>query len=448
MKIAIDSEIGPLRCVLVHRPGDEIVRMTQHDLDRMLFEDILAPDETTAEHDLMTEIMQEAGARVRPLFPLLHEALEAAAPDARRALVHRVCEQTGSPEVADRLMEWPADRLTAGLIVGVHWTELGTLPTTLARLRVGPQAGHRFAVPPIPNLMFMRDPCMAIYDRVVVGRMATGARAREPWLVAFALEHAPSAGVSLCFEADDAGRSPCYRSLEGGDVLVLCPQAVMIGCSIRTTPQTIERLAQEALFPRHPRLQRIYAVMMPEARSVMHLDTILTHIDRGLFLGHRPLLIGSDEQPGLPVAVLHRDRPPELMAGASVLDALKQELGAATRIIPCGGNDPLHQEREQWTDGANAVALSPGHIILYARNTHTIRTLRTHGFEEVRMSVVQPAAQRRELIEAGLRRPRTVFSFAGSELSRARGGGRCLTMPLEREAVGSEGSGRAGRSPP
>ncbi|MEM9458084.1 MAG: arginine deiminase family protein [Myxococcota bacterium] len=438
MQIAIDSEIGPLRHVLVHRPGDEIVRMTQHDLDRMLFDDILAPDETMAEHDLMTEIMQESGARVLPLFPLLHEALEAAPPPARRALIDRVCEQTGSFGVAPRLMDWPADRLTAGLVTGVLWKELGSGPTSLARLRMGTTAAHRFAIPPVPNLMFMRDPCMAIYDRVVMGRMATEARAREPWLVTFALEHAPSARVPLCFQADDSGRSTRYRSLEGGDVLVLCAQAVMIGCSIRTTPQTIQRLAEEALFALHPRLERIYAVMMPEARSVMHLDTILTHIDRGLFLGHRPLLAGQGEQPGLPVAVLQRGRPPEMMNGASVLDALKQELGAATRLIPCGGNDPLYQEREQWTDGANAVALRPGHIILYARNTHTIRTLRTHGFEEVRLSVVQAPAQRRELIATGLRRPRTVFSFAGSELSRARGGGRCLTMPLARDPVEPE----------
>ncbi|MCA9711940.1 MAG: hypothetical protein KDK70_39255, partial [Myxococcales bacterium] len=243
-----------------------------------------------------------------------------------------------------------------------------------------------------------------------------------------------------CFAADDAERAACHRSLEGGDVLVLDPRAVMIGCSIRTTAQTIQRLADEALFALHPRLERIYAVLMPEARSVMHLDTMLTQIDHGLFLGHRPLLVGARARPGVPVAVLHRDRPPELMRGATVLDALKEVLGPATRLVPCGGNDPLHQEREQWTDGANAVALGPGHIILYARNSHTIRTLGLHGFDEVRLSVVQPPQQRHALIAAGLRRPRTVFSFSGSELSRARGGGRCLTMPLRRGALPTEPS--------
>ncbi len=437
MHIGIDSEIGRLERVLVHRPGEEIVRMTQHELDLMLFDDILAPDETVAEHDLMTEIMSEAGATVQRLYPLLVEALAAAPAATREALLERVCEQDGAWGVAEHVADWSPERLASGLVHGVYWDDVPDLPNSLARIRAGTPHRHRFALPPLPNLMFMRDPCMAIYDRVVVGRMASLARRREPWVVGFALGHAPTAGAPLCFEGDDSRRGSRFRSLEGGDVLVLSPTAVMIGCSQRTTAQTIQRLAEEALFPLHPRLERIYAVLMPEARSVMHLDTILTHVDRGLFLGHQPLLAGHGTQPGLAVARLQRDRVPEALANATTIDVLREELGADTRLVPCGGDDPLHQEREQWTDGANAVAVGPGHIILYARNTHTIRTLRGHGFEEVRVSVAQPAAQRRALIAEGLARPRTVFSFSGSELSRARGGGRCLTMPLSRAALSS-----------
>lgn len=432
MQIGIESEIGPLQQVLVHRPGEEIMRMTQHELELMLFDDILAPDETAAEHDLMTEILSEAGAQVLRLQPLLAAGLAAAPTADREALLDRVCEHEGAQGVAERLGEWGPEPLAAGLVHGVHWHELHGLPPSLARIRAGTPHRHRFALPPIPNLMFMRDPCMAIFDRVVMARMAAPARVREPWLVAFALRHAPSAGAPLCFEGDDSRRGSRFRSLEGGDVLVLSPSAVMIGCSQRTTAQTIQRLAEEALFPLHPRLERVYAVLMPEARSVMHLDTILTQIDRGLFLGHRPLLVGHGGEPGLPVARLCRDRPPQMLPRAAALDVLREELGDDTELVPCGGDDPLHQEREQWTDGANAVAVGPGHIILYARNTHTIRALRAHGFQEVRVSVSQPALHRRVLIAEGLARPRTVFSFSGSELSRARGGGRCLTMPLRR----------------
>ncbi|MEX1368874.1 MAG: arginine deiminase family protein [Nannocystaceae bacterium] len=434
MKIAIDSEIGVLRRVLVHEPGDEIVRMTQHDLDLMLFDDILAPEETANEHQLMCDVLRDSGAQVMHLAPLLQAAMEAAPLEARRRLVELACEQAGTPGVAPRLVEWDAHRLATGLIRGVYWDEIEGLPVSLARLRAQTRS-HRFALTPVPNLMFMRDPCMAVYDRVVVSRMATAARSREPWLVSFALRHAPQAGVPLLFEADDSQRGTAYRSLEGGDLLVLSPHVVMIGCSIRTSAQTIQRLADEALFPAHPQLRRVYAVMMPEARSVMHLDTILTHIDRGLFLGHHPLLTGTEDTPGLAVARLTRDRAPEIIAGATVLDVLREELGADTQIIPCGGDDPLYQEREQWTDGANAVAVGPGHVILYARNTHTIHALEKHGFAEVRLSVVHSPQQRHELVAAGLTQPRAVFSFSGSELSRARGGGRCLTMPLSRDPL-------------
>jgi len=435
MDIEIASEIGRLRRVLVHRPGPEIVRMTQHDLDRMLFDDILAPDETAIEHELLSEIMQQAGASVLELGDLLRSALVAAPDDAHRSLVERVCELAGVPGVPEALVRWPREDLARGLVEGIYWEELEGVPLSLAHLRADAISGRRFALPPLPNLMFMRDPCIAIYDRVVMGRMATLARSREPWLVSFALSHAPQAGVQLSFVANDADRSRQCRSLEGGDVLVLSPRAVMIGASMRTTAQTIERLAREALFPQHPELQRVYAVMMPEARSVMHLDTILTHVDRDLFLGHEPLLIGAGERAGLTVARLSRDHGVEALPSASVLDVLRDELGASIQLVPCGGDDPLHQEREQWTDGANAVALGPGQIILYARNTHTIRTLAQHGFEEVRLSVVQPPELRRELVAAGLGRPRTIFSFSGSELSRARGGGRCLTMPLLRDPL-------------
>jgi arginine deiminase len=287
------------------------------------------------------------------------------------------------------------------------------------------------ALRPLPNMMFLRDPCISTYDRVVVGRMANASRARETLLVAFALTHTKNGAVQLSF-AKPEGAGEAFGSVEGGDVLVLSPKLMMIGCSERTHPQTLERLATHGLFPDHPRLERIYAVMMPQARSVMHLDTILTQIDRQLVLGHAPLIEGAPGRPPLAVARLERNEPPVLVSSASVLDVLREELGADLGFVACGGDDPLHQEREQWTDGANAVALAPGQIILYARNTKTIDALADHDFTEVRLSLVQPAEQRATAVRDAMKAGRTVFTFSGSELSRARGGGRCLTMPLVR----------------
>jgi arginine deiminase len=447
IKVCVESEIGPLRQVMVHRPGDEIERMTQHELDHLLFDDILSPPETVREHDLMVEILRVAGAETFDIVQLLELALERAPTAARSDLVTRACEQAGRREIARTLEQWSPGRLAYGLACGVYWHEIdGDAPAvpvdarlrTLARLRSQDRGDGTMALPPLPNLMFMRDPGVALGDRVIVGRMATAARAREPLLVAFAVVHS---GVfrdpQLLFDDDDAHRHAAYRSLEGGDVMVLSPRVIMIGCSQRTSAQTIERLAHEALFEAFPALERVYAVFMPEERTVMHLDTILTQIDSRLFLGHEPLIagVGGDAGGALAVARLERGQPPELVPRATVLDVMRAELGDDVLLVPCGGKDRLHQEREQWTDGANALCLAPGRVLLYARNVYTIAALRDHGFEEIKLHQVQRVDERHELLLAGMHRPRTVFSFSGSELSRARGGGRCLTMPLCRDGI-------------
>jgi arginine deiminase len=454
MAVDVETEVGRLRRVLIHRPGDEIVRMTQHDLQGMLFDDLLAPAETQREHDVMVDTLRAAGAEVLVMHDLLHTALMAAPADAVHELVERVCESAGATQAADELSEWPAERLAYGLIAGVFWSELagshrGGARSSLTRLHAELVADRPMALRPLPNLMFMRDPCIALYDRVVVARMATSARAREPFIVSFALRHSPASGsIDLEFAEDDASRDAQFRSLEGGDVLVLSRSVMMIGCSDRTSPQTIERIAEEALFPDHPELQSIYAVMMPHGRTVMHLDTILTQIDRRLFLGHAPLIAGVGGLGSLPVIRIARSGQIELVRAATVLDVLREELGREVELVPCGGNDPLFQAREQWTDGANAIALAPGHILLYARNTHTIAILAEYGFERTDLSAVLPLEQRAQLVEEGLSRPRTVFTFTGSELSRARGGGRCLTMPLVRDPIDPlEHRRAAGRTP-
>ncbi len=442
LSVSVTSEVQPLRQVLVHRPGDEIVRMTQHDLDQLLFDDILSPPETVREHDLFVEILRRAGATVVDIRELLQRALDRAPVEARRRLLERCCEPHGVRELVDPLLGWPAERLSLAMVSGLSWRDVPDASVSLGRVRAETREVGPLALPPLPNLMFMRDPCIAIHDRIVVGRMTHEARRREPLLVAFSLAHSQSLDQPrFCFDDDDAGRGAPYRSLEGGDVLVVSEETLLIGCSERTRAPTIERLATEALFPTLPKLKRIYVVMMPERRTLMHLDTMLTQVDEKLFLGFTPLLEQGHSEAPVAVARLERDHAPRLLEGATMLDVLRDELGDDVILVPCGGEDYLHQQREQWTDGANAVCVQPGHIILYARNVHTIGALRRQGFEEVRLHVAQTPEERAERIAAGLARPRTVFSFSGSELSRARGGGRCLTMPLRRGAPAADATG-------
>jgi arginine deiminase len=437
VRIGVFSEIAPLNQVLVHRPGLEIERMTQHELERLLFDDILSPADARREHDLMVEIIRGAGAEVLYLEELLADALGEAPAKEVRALVDEVCTGAGAGELAEILADWPAGQLARGLIGGVHYADLEDAPISLARLRARIYDPSDFALKPQPNLMFMRDPCMSVFDRVVVGSMATAARSREPHLVEFAVNWGGDVQSAGFLDVSGIEVAPTLRSLEGGDLLVVNEKFLLVGCSERTRAQAIERFCEDELFAAFPDLERVYAVLMPEARSIMHLDTVLTQIDEQLFLGHRPLIAGGSDGPVAAVARLERRTDPVLLEKATVLDVLREELGDV-KLVSCGGDDPTTQEREQWTDGANAFALAPGRILLYSRNVATVDALQDYGFEPVLLDVALPEELRQARIAEGASKPRTVFCFSGSELSRARGGGRCLTMPLNRGLKGAE----------
>lgn len=434
MRVHIESEIGPLEQVLVHRPGLEIERMTQHELEGLLFDDILSPTDAALEHDLMTDIIRGQGAEVLYVEDLLTEALHEAPARDVRDLVDAVCTLAGARELHEMLADWAPDRLARALVSGVLWPEVTDAPPSLARMRASFYDPSHLALRPQPNLMFMRDPCMSVYDRVVVGSMATAARAREPYLVEFAIHWATEAASAGYLRVGDLDMAPNLRCLEGGDLLVVSPRFLLVGCSERTRAQAIEEFAHAGLFDAFPDLERIYAVLMPEARSVMHLDTILTQIDQRTFLGYRPLLCGEGETEAMPVAVLERRSEPRLLDGHTIIDVLKGELGDI-ELVPCGGDDRIRQDREQWTDGANAFCLAPGKILLYSRNVGTVEALKERGYAAVLLNVAQPPELRAQLIREGFEQERCVFCFSGSELSRARGGGRCLTMPLSRRSL-------------
>jgi arginine deiminase len=425
MTIRVDSEIGRLRRVLVHRPGREIDWMVPSIMERLLFDDILDGDEARGEHKMFCEVLRRAGVEPLDAQDLLAEVL---AGDGVRSDLLRELERDYAvqPPVLRQLEGLQPAALAATLIEGIR------LPPNEA------DAGRRqfFALNPVPNYFFQRDPQVVLGNRLVVSSMANDAREREPLLARTIFAHHPAlADAAATFEIEvppsgapqhDSGFP--YPTLEGGDVLVVNSEIVMVGLSERTNRRGVETLA-EYLRLEETSFRHMVVVELPHKRAYMHLDTVFTLIDRGLCLVHLPVV-----EPGGPesahvysVDLYARELTFTLRAG--LLRTLA-ELGVELSVVPCGGAlEAIDQQREQWTDGANAFALAPGVVLLYQRNRKTIAELARRGFRVLAGEEV--AAGREDLMSGGP----AVVTLWSNELSRARGGPRCMTMPLERERV-------------
>jgi arginine deiminase len=423
MRIHVDSEIARLRRVLVHRPGREIDWMPPSMMEQLLFDDILYGEEARDEHDLFCAVMRQAGVEVLDGQDLLADVLASAA--TRGELLSELGrEYAVAPHLVARLADLPPPQLAACLIEGARATDAESL-------RRGP-----FELPPLPNYFFQRDSLVVLGNRVVVPSMATEAREREPLLSRTLFAHHPAlAGHQALFEIDvpPAGapqhdpRFP-YPSLEGGDVLVVSPEIVLVGVSERTNRRGLEALA-DYLRMEETSFRHLILVEMPAKRSYMHLDTVFTLIDHGTCLAYLPVIEPGGPESALVYYVDLYARELSFAVRPSLLKALA-DLGVALDVVPCGGTgEEIDQQREQWTDGANAFALAPGVILLYRRNRKTIEELGRRGFRILPEEEV--AAGEHRLLGEGP----TVVTLAANELSRARGGPRCMTMPVERDAL-------------
>ena len=425
MPIRVDSEIGRLRRVLVHRPGREIDWMVPSMMESLLFDDILDGDEGRDEHDVFRRILIEAGVEVLDSQDLLADVLADEA--ARKRLLDELEAEYGAPFSLVRGLYGLEPRdLAAALIEGIR------APAELS------DAGRKvfFDLYPVPNYFFTRDPQVVMGNRLVVSSMATAAREREPLLARTIFEHHPAlAGHEALYEIDvpptgAPQHNPYfpYPSLEGGDVLVMSPEILLVGLSERTNRRGIEILAGY-LRRVQTSFRHLIMVELPRKRSYMHLDTVFTLIDRNLCLVHLPVILpGGPEAAHVYTVDLHaKDLTFTLR---SSLVKLLGELGLDLDMVPCGGaHEAIDQEREQWTDGANAFAIAPGLILLYRRNRKTLEELSSRGWRI--LSEDEALSGQHDLLTAGP----TAIALYFNELSRARGGPRCMTMPLEREAV-------------
>lgn len=426
MPLRVTSEIGKLSSVLVHLPGPEIDRMVPAMMEELLFDDILFGSRAREEHRRFQQVLGYVADEVLEVQDLLAEVLEQ--PEQRAEIIEDLGESLGwGPDMDYRLRDLTAEGLASALVAGIERpaADVALAPSEL------------YWLPPIPNYFFQRDPLVVVGNRVIRGSMATAARLREPLLSGYVFRYHPRFARSgedrFWFQefSADYGRPSSYArmrpTLEGGDILVLSEGILLMGYSERTKKTTIERLA-EAFRERGAPVRQIFVVAVPPARSYMHLDTVFTMISREECLVYAPMILpdGAEE------ADVYRcdltGRSTVWTSETDLLSALRSE-GIDLKPIRCGGDDPISERREQWTDGANAFALAPGVILMYDRNERTAEQLSRAGYE-----VVEEEDLLLGKSELDLRRGKKyAVSLAAHELSRARGGPRCMAMPLRRE---------------
>jgi arginine deiminase len=428
MPLRVTSEIGKLSSVLVHLPGPEIDRMVPAMMEELLFDDILFGSRAREEHRRFQQVLAYVADEVLEVQDLLGEVLEVR--EQRAEIMEDLGEALGwGPDMDYRLRDLSAEQLAAALVTGIERppTDVALAPSEL------------YWLPPIPNYFFQRDPLVIVGDRAIRGSMATSARLREPLLSGYVVQYHPrfsgSGDGRFWFQefSTDYGKPSSYArmrpTLEGGDILVLREDLLLMGYSERTKKTTIERLA-ETLRGQGSPVKRIFVVALPPARSYMHLDTVFTMISKEECLVYAPMILpdGAEEADVYQCDLTRQ--PIAWTAERDLLSGLKAE-GLDLKPVRCGGNDPISERREQWTDGANAFALAPGVVLIYDRNERTAEELARAGY-----AVVDEADLLLGRAELDLRQAKKyAVRLAAHELSRARGGPRCMAMPLWREEV-------------
>jgi arginine deiminase len=406
--IHVTSEIGTLRSVLLKRPGKEVENLTPEYLQRLLFDDIPYLPIIQREHDYFAETLKNRGIEVLYLEKLVVETLSN--PNIKKQFIDDILRESkanvngASRVLKEYLLSFSTADMVDKMMSGILKREIE--PEKKAHLYEFMEDHYPFYLDPMPNLYFTRDPAACIGNGLSINKMREPARRRESLFMQYIIKYHPRfAGhdVPIWLDRD------FEFSIEGGDELILSDEVVAIGVSARTSARAIEKLALN-LFKKQDLIKKVVAVEIPKCRAFMHLDTVFTMVDYDKFTIH-PEIQGP--QGNMNVYILEKGSDDErctITHRTNLQETLKEVLHLNELVlIPCGGGDEIAASREQWNDGSNTLAIAPGIVVTYDRNYISNDLLRQHGIE--------------------------VLEITSSELSRGRGGPRCMSMPIVREDI-------------
>ena len=402
--INVNSEIGKLKKVMLHRPGKELENLMPEYLDRLLFDDIPYLRIAQEEHDSFADILRQNDVEVVYLSDIVAESI--VNQDVRDELIAELINDAGittSRErdiLTDYFRSLDTKAMIEKMMAGIRKTEIQQVEgKSLGDFLRNLNNDYPFILDPMPNLYFTRDPFASIGNGVSIHKMFTETRHRETLFAKFIFQYHPLyKDTQVWYDRNE------NFSLEGGDILILNQETIAVGISQRTHENAIKKFAQKIL-TEESHFKKILAINIPKQRTFMHLDTVFTMVDHDKFTIHPNIMRDMD------VFVIERggDRRIKItQETGSLEDILKHHLNLdKVTLIKCGSNNVIDSAREQWNDGSNTLAIAPGEVIVYSRNYVTNEILQENGIK--------------------------TYVMPSSELSRGRGGPRCMSMPLIRE---------------